>query len=332
MSFRNNRYAPAAERAGVIPVGFKFKCRYCNVFKTKDCFSKKEIDSYANQLARNPGMKLDPINSLLRCISCKGGQLTERQCEGPCSKWKSLDMFSKAQRSRGNGWCMECVQWKEGHHPEVITTPAPGTELEQLDTTSDAPEPTTGSSYAASMASLSLGNTPNGSQLAPHLRAATASSQIENRSQSSVSNAYEGARTADLPTSSDGWSTRDSRRRAGPAIQYNAYDANGVRHTQERAMALTSRATSTVGASSTTSVASGSALAPRPVTQSPAATASRPSPVTAPRVVVNRSTGWARPIGTRTAQPANPGTVTAWAPESNEVYRRSAYDSSDDEM
>ncbi|KAF7927092.1 hypothetical protein BELL_1267g00020 [Botrytis elliptica] len=324
MSFRNNRYAPAAERAGVIPVGFKFKCRHCNIFKTKDCFSKKEISSYANQYAQNPGMKLDPIKSLLRCMGCKGGQASERQCEGPCSKWKSLDQFSKAQRSRGNGWCMECVQWKEGHHPEVNTTPAPGTELEQLDTTSDAPEPTTGSSYAASMASLSLGNTPNGSQL---LRAA-AGSQIENRSQSSMSNAYEGARTA----SSDVWSTRDSRRRAGPAIQYNAYDANGVRHSHEKAMTLTSRATSAVGASSATSVASGPALATRPVTQSPAATASRSSQVTAPRVVVNQSTGWAKPIGTRTAQPANPSALTAWAPESNEGYRRSAYDSSDDEM
>ncbi|KAF7883372.1 uncharacterized protein EAF02_005292 [Botrytis sinoallii] len=324
MSFRNNRYAPAAERAGVIPVGFKIKCRHCNIFKTKDCFSKKEISSYANQYAQNPGMKLDPIKSLLRCMGCKGGQASERQCEGPCSKWKSLDQFSKAQRSRGNGWCMECVQWKEGHHPEVNTTPAPGTELEQLDTTSDAPEPTTGSSYAASMASLSLGNTPNGSQL---LRAA-AGSQIENRSQSSMSNAYEGTRTA----SSDVWSTRDSRRRAGPAIQYNTYDANGVRHSQEKAMTLTSRATSAVGASSATSVASGPTLATRPVTQSPAATASRSSQVTAPRVVVNQSTGWAKPIGTRTAQPANPGALTAWAPESNEGYRRSAYDSSDDEM
>ncbi|KAF5875172.1 uncharacterized protein Bfra_003625 [Botrytis fragariae] len=323
MSFRNNRYAPAVECAGVIPVGFRFKCRHCNIYKTKDCFSKKEIASYANQFARNPGMTLDPVNSLLRCFGCKGGQASERQCEGPCSKWKSLDQFSKAQRSRGNGWCMECVQWKEGHHPEVNTTPAPGTELEQLDTTSDAPEPTTGSSYAASMASLSLGNTPNGSQLAPHLRAA-AGSQIENRSQSSMSNAYEGARTADLPTSSDVWSTRDSRRRAGPAIQYNAYDANGVRHSQEKAMTLTSQATSAIGASSATSVASGPALATRPVTQIQVVTASR--------VVVNPSTGWAKPIGTRTAQPANPGAVTAWAPESNEVYRRSAYDSSDDEM
>ncbi|TGO23895.1 hypothetical protein BPAE_0118g00220 [Botrytis paeoniae] len=331
MSFRNNRYAPAAERAGVIPVGFKFKCRNCNIYKTKSCFSNTEIAGYANQFAQNPSMTLDPIKSLLRCRGCKGGQASERQCEGPCSKWKSLDQFSKAQRSRGNGWCMECVQWKEGHHPEVNTTPAPGTELEQLDTTSDAPEPTTGSSYAASMASLSLGNTPNGSQLAPHLRA-TAGSQIENRSQSSMSNAYEGARTADLPTSSDLWSTRDSRRRAGPAIQYNAYDANGVRHSQEKAMTLTSRATSAIGASSATSVASGPALVTRPVTQIPVVTASRSSPVTAPRVVVNPSTGWAKPIGTRTAQPANPGAVTAWAPESNEVYRRSAYDSSDDEM
>lgn len=111
-----------------------------------------------------------------------------------------------------------------------------------------------------------------------------------------MSNPFEGARTADLPTSSDVWSTRDSRRRAGPAIQYNAYDANGVRHSQERAMTLTSQATSTVGASSATSVASSPARATRPVTQSLAATASHPSPTTAPRVVVNQSTGWARPV------------------------------------
>lgn len=149
------------------------------------------------------------------------------------------------------------------------------------------------SRHADQSLKLSLGN--SSSQLAPHLRAA-ASSQIENRSQSSVSNPFEGARTADLPTSSDVWSTRDSRRRAGPAIHYNAYDANGIRHSREKAMTLTSQAISSVGASSATSVASGPAGAALPVTQSPAAPASRPPPAAAPHVVINPSTGWAKPV------------------------------------
>ncbi|CAD6442532.1 f2acb110-edf3-4cf1-bc4d-fe38f58c9363 [Sclerotinia trifoliorum] len=341
MSWNNNRYSPAATRNGVIPVDFKFKCRHCKIFKTQDCFSKNEIAPYKHQLSQNPGMKPHAVEPLLRCRGCKGGQLTELQCEGPCSKYKPLDQFSKAQRSRGNKWCMECVQWKEGHHPEVDLTPAPGTEPREFVTTTGASEQTTGSSYAASISglsqspsSLAIGNTSNGSQLAPHLRA-VARSQIGNRSQSSMSNPFEGARTGDMPVGSDAWSTRDSRRRAGPPIRYNAYDANGVRHSQGRAMTLTSQATSTIGPSSVASITSGRASTDSSGTRPPG-TASRPLPASAPVsqpvcVVTNPSTGWAKPIGKRTQQATNPG-VTEWAPESNEVYRRSAYDSSDDEM
>ncbi|KAI9644168.1 hypothetical protein NHQ30_007521 [Ciborinia camelliae] len=348
MSFRNNRYAPAAQRNGVvIPIDFKFKCRHCKVFKTQDCFSKNEIAPYKNKLVQNPGMRPDAVESLLRCRSCKGEQVQELQCEGPCGNVKVLDLFSKAQRSRGNKWCMECIHWKESHHPDVDLTPAPGSEPEQQVATNGAPVETTGSSYPASMAaltnqtsSISIGNTPTSSQLAsPHLRA-LAGSGLENRSQSSVSNPFEGARTADMQVSSDGWSTRDSRRRAGPAIRYNAYDASGVRHSQEKAMTTTSVATSDIGTSSFASVTSGPArpgvVAPAPAATAPrpAATASHPSaPAAAPvRVITNQNTGWAKPVGTRTRQPANPGAITEWAPESNTPYRRSAYDSSDDEM
>ena len=94
---------------------FKFKCRYCNIFKTKGCFSKKEIGPLERDVARNPGMRLDPISPLLRCMECKGGQVMERQCEGPCSKIKTLDMFSKSQRSRGNG-----VNMQNFHEQDVL--------------------------------------------------------------------------------------------------------------------------------------------------------------------------------------------------------------------
>ncbi|KAG4031659.1 hypothetical protein MFRU_008g00240 [Monilinia fructicola] len=328
MSYRNNRYSPASQRNGVvIPIGFKFKCRHCSVFKTQDCYSKNEIAPYKHTLSQNPGMKPDSIKPLLRCRSCKGEQVQELECQGPCGQVKVLDLFSKAQRSRGNKWCMECVHWKEGHHPEVDLTSAPGSEPAPHATT-PPPVETTGS-YAASMAALSqrasslaIGNTPYSSQLAPHLRAVTGSG-IENRSQSSVSNPFEGARTADLPA--DGWVTRDCRRRTGPAMRYNAYDANGVRHSQQKAMTLTSVTTSIVGDSSFASVTGESPrVAPHRSAPAPA-----PQPV---RVVTNQNTGWAKPIGQRTRQPVNPGAITEWAPESNAPYRRSAYDSSDDEM
>ncbi|RAL59455.1 hypothetical protein DID88_006828 [Monilinia fructigena] len=266
-------------------------------------------------------------------IGCKGEQVQELQCEGPCGQVKVLDLFSKAQRSRGNKWCMECVHWKEGHHPEVDLTSAPGSEPAPHATT-PPPVETTGS-YAASMAALSqrasslaVGSTPYGSQLAPHLRP-VAGSGSENRSQSSVSNPFEGARTADLPA--DGWVTRDSRRRTGPAMRYNAYDSNGIRHSQQKAMTLTSVTTSTVGESSFASVTGESprvaaVTVPRPFAPAPAP-ASQPV-----RVVTNQNTGWAKPVGQRTRQPVNPGSITEWAPESNAPYRRSVYDSSDDEM
>lgn len=114
-----------------------------------------------------------------------------------------------------------------------------------------------------------------------------------------MSNPFEGARSADMPVdSSDGWSTRDSRRRAGPAMQFNAYDANGVRYTKEKAMTSTSQATSTIGAPSVASVASGPS---RPAVNAsrPAPTASRPAPAAANQplvVTVNQNTGWAKPV------------------------------------
>ncbi|KAA8565222.1 hypothetical protein EYC84_010955 [Monilinia fructicola] len=252
-------------------------------------------------------------NGVVIPIGCKGEQVQELECQGPCGQVKVLDLFSKAQRSRGNKWCMECVHWKEGHHPEVDLTSAPGSEPAPHATT-PPPVETTGS-YAASMAAL-----------APHLRAVTGSG-IENRSQSSVSNPFEGARTADLPA--DGWVTRDCRRRTGPAMRYNAYDANGVRHSQQKAMTLTSVTTSIVGDSSFASVTGESPRVAAATAPHRSAPAPAPQPV---RVVTNQNTGWAKPIGQRTRQPVNPGAITEWAPESNAPYRRSAYDSSDDEM
>lgn len=133
---------------------FKFKCRHCSVFKTQDCYSKNEIAPYKHTLSQNPGMKPDSIKPLLRCRSCKGEQVQELECQGPCGQVKVLDLFSKAQRSRGNKWCMECVHWKEGHHPEVDLTSAPGSEPAPHATT-PPPVETTGS-YAASMAAVSI--------------------------------------------------------------------------------------------------------------------------------------------------------------------------------
>lgn len=135
---------------------FKFKCRHCSVYKTQDCYSKNEIAPYKHQLSTTPGMKPNAISPLLRCRGCKGEQHQELECQGPCGQVKVLDQFSKAQRSRGNKWCMECVQWKEGHQPEVDMTLAPGSEPAPQAAMDATPVETTGSSYAASMAAVSI--------------------------------------------------------------------------------------------------------------------------------------------------------------------------------
>lgn len=90
------------------------------------------------------------------------------------------------------------------------------------------------------------------------------------------------------------------RRRNGAPMLYNAYDSNGVHHIQEKAMTMTSVATSTAGESRATSVATNSTSRPAASANRPAAGPSRPAaPAASPqpiRVITNQRTGWAKPV------------------------------------
>ena len=101
-------------------------------------FSNKEQKVYLEKYIASPAnRRINGITAKIRCRPCSGEQVNERQCEGPCGEWKALDKFSKSQRTRGSGWCQECVLWKEAAEPGVVTEAAPNTMLapDELDLT-----------------------------------------------------------------------------------------------------------------------------------------------------------------------------------------------------
>lgn len=70
-------------------------------------FSKKEQKNWQNKKLMNPRIGGD-ASSGMRCSGCSGQQIHELKCEGHCGLVKSLDEFSRAQRTRGSRWCKEC--------------------------------------------------------------------------------------------------------------------------------------------------------------------------------------------------------------------------------
>ncbi|PSS20516.1 hypothetical protein M430DRAFT_41821, partial [Amorphotheca resinae ATCC 22711] len=128
---KNPFFTLSAEERKDIPLPDRqdqqFKCRQCDHWKNPISFSNKEIKDY--QFKKYNLDSINGVTARLRCRTCAGEQFHELQCEGPCGIWKSLDNFSKAQRTRGSKWCQECIMWKEAAEPGVITTAAPGTDL-----------------------------------------------------------------------------------------------------------------------------------------------------------------------------------------------------------
>ncbi|PQE07754.1 Stc1 domain-domain-containing protein [Rutstroemia sp. NJR-2017a BVV2] len=355
---------------------FKFKCQRCGVLKTQDGYSNKEINGYKDKLAMKPGMKPHPVDSLLKCRACNDGQLNELECQGPCGKVLPLARFSKQQRKGGLGWCMECITWKESFIEGVPIPTAPGSGVQPGAFDSDVePENTTGTilpppNIDARTATMTVQSKPSGSgYIAPHMRglaggqgsSPAVASDSENRSVSSASNIFEGARTADMRSES-GWSTRDTRRRrAGPTISYNAYDLQGVHHLLHRAPSSRSSEADTFA---TPAMQSGTgtgiapprapprAAAPTIPSASPASPASPATPVSVVRPIegsktastptrrtpvirTNQTTGWAKAVGSRTAPPAPPQEQAISRPEPLIVVgqrQRGRYDSSDDEI
>ena len=98
--------------------------------KEPQMFSNKEQKTYLEKYIASPSNhRINGITAKIRCRLCSGEQVNERQCEGPCGEWKALDRYSKSQRTRGSGWCQECVLWKEAAEPGMVTEAAPNTML-----------------------------------------------------------------------------------------------------------------------------------------------------------------------------------------------------------
>lgn len=77
----------------------RFLCRDCNAWKTSEGFSKREQSNFRYKKLSDPG--LNGVRAKLRCRKCIGEPVQELLCQGQCGIWKSLDKFSKSQRSGG---------------------------------------------------------------------------------------------------------------------------------------------------------------------------------------------------------------------------------------
>ncbi|TAQ90084.1 hypothetical protein B7494_g1625 [Chlorociboria aeruginascens] len=306
--------------------GDDYMCRVCNKWKPPAQYANKELNNY--RYLKASGKKPTGITAKLRCRACSGAQVQELRCQGPCDLWKVLDDFSKAQRTRGSGWCQECVLWKEGAEPGITATAAPvggvdgdgggdfyDDDEDAEDSDGDEEAIVTPYHVASSMASLSIkasqssaaetASNAESDYVPPHLRDMAPKAP----STTSASNPYETASQSE-------WSAADARRvpRAS-GIQYAAYDANGQRHLRQRVPSSTSTSTTV----------------PANVSYNGGPSSRQTS--TTPRPLVSRN-GWAKPVGTRRpaveAAVARAGAPTATQQQRRQLQQRFDY-SSDDE-
>lgn len=73
---------------------FRFQCCLCNIWKSNQLFSKKEINGYRDaKVNRKPAAEM-------KCSTCKGGPINERKCLS-CYVVKFNEEFSKSARAHG---------------------------------------------------------------------------------------------------------------------------------------------------------------------------------------------------------------------------------------
>jgi hypothetical protein len=75
----------------------RYKCRICNKFKLANLFSGKELNRFCDRVTS--GQKLNEISAKLRCRNCAGEGVAELECQGHCGVTKSINEFSRTQRS-----------------------------------------------------------------------------------------------------------------------------------------------------------------------------------------------------------------------------------------
>ncbi|RDW82112.1 hypothetical protein BP6252_03224 [Coleophoma cylindrospora] len=306
----------------------------CNKRKDPHSFSQKEINAYLYKVST--GIRLNAITAKMCCRTCKGEQVHEMECEGPCGLVKVLDDFSKAQRYTGSRWCKACVNWKEAAEPGVVPVAAPNNDLapdeefEYFGSREGTHDPEAGydsdEDYGmpyGTMNTMVIGATPQQQQAFLNtatsvptngLTTMSANGGHDNRSthsgsvadSSTASNPYAGRLNA-ATASVSSWSAADPRRASATGREYRAWDSSGQYVTRHQDVSSTHETNSNVGKDKDSQWFPASRLplqdaATSSVTAASLVASSRAS--MAPSVPDARAaSSWARPAGRKTAKP-----------------------------
>ncbi|OLN92089.1 hypothetical protein CCHL11_01563 [Colletotrichum chlorophyti] len=113
----------------------KFRCKIGLEWKPWTSFSKKQQKLVTDKLAR--GVRIDAERTGMVCRQHSGEPVKEIQCEGPCSKVRPLDDFSKNNRSNGVYMCKLCQHWTNTQEPGYAPWAGPNTSLDPLEAKDD---------------------------------------------------------------------------------------------------------------------------------------------------------------------------------------------------
>ncbi|RDW62771.1 hypothetical protein BP5796_11073 [Coleophoma crateriformis] len=287
-------------------------------------------------LLKDTGIHLNAITAKLCCRTCKGEQVHEMECEGPCGLVKVLDDFSKAQRSTGSRWCKACINWKEATEPGVVPVAAPNNDLapdeefEYFGSREGTHDPEAGYDsdedygmpYGTMNNTLVIGETlqqpqaflntatsvtTNGLHTMPanggHDKRSTHSGSVADSS--TASNPYAGRLNA-ATASVSSWSAADPRRASATGREYRAWNSSGQYVTRHQDVSSTHETTSNFGKDRDAQLFPASGLplqdaATLAVTAASLVASSRAS-MASSVPDAKAASRWARPAGRKTAK------------------------------
>ncbi|EXF83487.1 hypothetical protein CFIO01_10162 [Colletotrichum fioriniae PJ7] len=113
----------------------KYRCKIGGEWKPMSGFSKKQQKLVQDKLDRHA--KVNRANTGMVCRVHSGEPVNELRCEGPCDEIKTLDQFSKNNRTNGVDICKSCQYWINTQEPGYTPWAGPNTQLDPLENTDD---------------------------------------------------------------------------------------------------------------------------------------------------------------------------------------------------
>ncbi|KAK1481374.1 hypothetical protein CCUS01_04486 [Colletotrichum cuscutae] len=113
----------------------KYRCKIGGEWKPMSGFSKKQQKLVQDKLDRHA--RVNRANTGMVCRIHSGEPVNEIRCEGPCDEIKTLDQFSKNNRTNGVNFCKSCQHWINTQEPGYTPWAGPNTQLDPLENTDD---------------------------------------------------------------------------------------------------------------------------------------------------------------------------------------------------